>query len=317
MSEPEIDDAGIAAGRALVDAPLTISEEDRRRVEEAWNSLAAFDIDDAGITAGYVPKPTVDPNRTLVPSEEEIAKLPRLARFAFAMRCAHRVLLMQGEVSGVEHTAPAAEVARFAEAAVRSLLRVVTVGTLDHLTAPARDFERLVKLAEKEKWTDDTPVPQSVFGPMWEGPPPYTRVLPVTGEVRTDESVRREGSPRDTGTLILAGVVTNSYDGSGQGKVLVHIPSINQEVRARLLAPSAGSETHLFHSPHPGDKVLIAIDQSNPVQAFVVGALRSTTDRPSVRFNDVHVRLPIELVVEPREPENEHAAPTTDAAQPK
>jgi hypothetical protein len=30
-----------------------------------------------------------------------------------------------------------------------------------------RDFMRLTKLARKEKWTDDTPVPDNVFGPMW------------------------------------------------------------------------------------------------------------------------------------------------------
>jgi hypothetical protein len=30
-----------------------------------------------------------------------------------------------------------------------------------------RDFDRLVHLARKNNWTDETPVPASVFGPMW------------------------------------------------------------------------------------------------------------------------------------------------------
>jgi hypothetical protein len=55
---------------------------------------------------------------------------------------------------------------------VQSLCQVATVGTLATLAAPATDFERLCWRAKVEKWTDDTPVPQSVFGPMWEGTPP-------------------------------------------------------------------------------------------------------------------------------------------------
>jgi hypothetical protein len=40
-----------------------------------------------------------------------------------------------------------------------------------------RDFARLKKLARNEKWTDDTPVPPEVFGPMWpEGVEPYWAV---------------------------------------------------------------------------------------------------------------------------------------------
>ncbi len=57
-------------------------------------------------------------------------------------------------------------------AAAEGMFWATTIGTIDSLAAPARDFERLRQLAEHEKWTDDTPVPPSVFGPMWEGTPP-------------------------------------------------------------------------------------------------------------------------------------------------
>jgi hypothetical protein len=30
-----------------------------------------------------------------------------------------------------------------------------------------RDFDRLAHLARKHNWTDETPVPPDVFGPMW------------------------------------------------------------------------------------------------------------------------------------------------------
>ena len=59
-----------------------------------FENLAVMDEDGGVATAGWVPKPTVDPNRPLVPSEEEIAKLPRLARAAFAIRAAATVTVM-------------------------------------------------------------------------------------------------------------------------------------------------------------------------------------------------------------------------------
>ncbi len=35
-----------------------------------------------------------------------------------------------------------------------------------------RDFDHIVKLAKQQTWTDDSPVPPSVFGPLWpDGPP--------------------------------------------------------------------------------------------------------------------------------------------------
>jgi hypothetical protein len=214
-----------------------------RRAEEAWHDPAFFDFvkDDAGITAGWVPKPTADPNRLLIPTKEEIAKLPRWAQVAFAARCARRVLPLyryfhphssreefealkrgvarteQTAADGIINTPPpyaqaaataatyasyiasiqdsrevdaarnsqvtysdtaaaiqatASAATRAAFCAVESLIPVVRVGTTEILAAPARDFERLQQLAARYAWTDTTPVPPSVFGPMWDGTPP-------------------------------------------------------------------------------------------------------------------------------------------------
>jgi hypothetical protein len=65
------------------------------------------------------------------PTADEVAKLPRAAREAFAERTALR------------------------EAANRP-----------DATAIRRDFDRLVLLVHANGWTDDTPVPQDVFGPL-------------------------------------------------------------------------------------------------------------------------------------------------------
>ncbi len=59
-----------------------------------------------------------------------------------------------------------------ASAATEGMFLAARVGTINSLVAPARDFDLLSRLVKKEKWTDDTPVPPTVFGPMWDGPPP-------------------------------------------------------------------------------------------------------------------------------------------------
>ncbi|AMV25070.1 hypothetical protein VT84_11785 [Gemmata sp. SH-PL17] len=250
--------AGLATGRV----PPPISDADLQRLDEAWNDPRAYHAAMAEaelvVTAGWAPKPVTDPDRFLLPGAEEIAKLPRWARVAFAARCARRVLPIVNKFwvnvpkqhlqtldravrvaegadiddaragvyaiaraaadvstarTGNDATTYAAAAARYAvdtvadadaatyaashataaryaadvvaadtatvrgaaaaaDAAMHSLCRVVTLGTIGHLAAPARDFDRLTRLAEKEKWTDDTPVPPTVFGPMWDGPPP-------------------------------------------------------------------------------------------------------------------------------------------------
>jgi hypothetical protein len=96
------------------------------------------------------------PDRPLVPASEEVAKLPRGAREAFAVRCAARVSRLRANA-----TSP--------EAAAALILAAATVETpiRKQLLCIRNDFDRLVYLAKKHNWTDDTPVPQEAFGPMW------------------------------------------------------------------------------------------------------------------------------------------------------
>lgn len=95
-------------------------------------------------------------DRSLVPASEEVAKLPRGAREAFALRCATRVARLRANA-----TSP--------EAAAALILAAATVETpiRKQLLCIRRDFDRLVTLAKKHAWTDDTPVPPETFGPMW------------------------------------------------------------------------------------------------------------------------------------------------------
>lgn len=184
-----------------------------------------------------------DPPNPQLPSEEEIAELPRWARVAFAARCARRVLPLYSVADTArwkKHSRVLLDVLDLADDVsdsaklsptlaklkedvnhigvagwtnsddltvnpdtlpsywlVRAIWHVIhTVETNKFTTcftsvssdvsamraadafgfaiAPhiRRDFDHLAQLAEVRRWTDDTPVPPDVFGPLWpEGPP--------------------------------------------------------------------------------------------------------------------------------------------------
>ncbi|HVK17520.1 MAG TPA: hypothetical protein VM533_11280 [Fimbriiglobus sp.] len=182
-----------------------------------------------------------DPPNTSLPTQEEIAKLPRWARVAFAARCARRVMPLfmhfwpnapeehikevADDVEAAEQyarkaapaidfndavvAALAARMTKFPLAAVvaRAAARAIQSAKDGHVDDNAReaaeaadaaaeaadaaaeaadaarilggirpiirrDFDHLARLAQWQHWTDDTPVPPEVFGPLWpEGPP--------------------------------------------------------------------------------------------------------------------------------------------------
>jgi hypothetical protein len=169
------------------------------------------------------PKP--DPDRSLVPTEAELANLPRWARLGFAARCARRLLPLlspdkgasQSElvstiaalVTAVEQSAANARIqkramatayravqvfqtyaplerdvlaaavaayhgegCRAARCAVETLERLATVRTLRLVLTPRKDFDRIVRTARRQAWTDDTPVSPESFGPLWDHAPP-------------------------------------------------------------------------------------------------------------------------------------------------
>ena len=93
-------------------------------------------------------------------------------------------------------------------------------------------------------------------------------------------AARGQEPKRPTTTGIHVGFVTNNCDLLHQGKVLVRIPSLDQEVWARLSSPGGGSGTGVFHPPNMDDEVMIALNQNEPGSAFVLGGLWGTTAPP-------------------------------------
>ena len=81
---------------------------------------------------------------------------------------------------------------------------------------------------------------------------------------------------------ITAGTVGNNCDLVKQGKILVRLPSLDQEVWARLTAIGAGSGAGFLYVPRSNDEVVVALNDSDPNDAFVLGGLWSTKDSPPV-----------------------------------
>ncbi len=91
-----------------------------------------------------------------------------------------------------------------------------------------------------------------------------------------------ENKPKKGNTSIVAGKVTNNCDLIMQGKVLVRIPAIDQEVWARLASIGAGSGAGFFYVPRTNDEVLVALNDNEPADAFIIGGLWNTEDTPPV-----------------------------------
>ena len=78
---------------------------------------------------------------------------------------------------------------------------------------------------------------------------------------------------------VVSGTVVNNIDLLTEGKVLVRVPTIDQEVWARLAAPGAGSGAGFFYLPRIDDEVLVVFANGDPTDAFVIGGLWNDNDR--------------------------------------
>jgi len=208
-------------------------------------------------------------NPPVLPTEDEIAKLPRWARVAFAARCARRSLSSVPKEFGGFDLGLLVSTTRAVEAAAvslsftlgefaRRIVEVIAVDSADlkYIEGPTsnsfadyrkfalkavvaavraadsyanatevftassiagsdgvarslirRDFDHLARLASAYGWTDNTPVPPEVFGPLWpEGKPagwPDDPELPK----RTDVALEVVSSERVSETMIEDEVV--------------------------------------------------------------------------------------------------------------
>ncbi|MGH8531181.1 MAG: phage baseplate assembly protein V [Gammaproteobacteria bacterium] len=92
-----------------------------------------------------------------------------------------------------------------------------------------------------------------------------------------------EGEAQSPGFAIAPGKVTNNLDLIGEGRVQVRVPTLPSfEPWARLAAVGGGSGRGFLWVPQIDDEVLVAFNQDDERDAYILGGLWNTLDRPPV-----------------------------------
>jgi phage baseplate assembly protein V len=99
---------------------------------------------------------------------------------------------------------------------------------------------------------------------------------------RLYDSGEGEQQQKPAGSSVVTGTVSNNCDLVVQGKVLVRIPAVDDEVWARLSTIGGGDDSGIWWVPRKGDDVLVALNQNDYTDAFILGGLYSTRDGPPV-----------------------------------
>lgn len=95
------------------------------------------------------------------------------------------------------------------------------------------------------------------------------------------DSVTAGGEETFAGFAIAPGLVTNNLDALGEGRVQVQIPSLPDfEPWCRLAAVGGGSGRGFCWVPQIDDEVLVAFNQNDDRDAYILGGLWNTRDRP-------------------------------------
>ena len=93
----------------------------------------------------------------------------------------------------------------------------------------------------------------------------------------------KDGASRANGYSISPAIVTNNLDALGEGRVQVRIPALPAfDPWARLCAIGAGSSRGYLWVPEIDDEVLVAFNQNDERDAYVLGGLWNLRDRPPV-----------------------------------
>jgi len=97
-----------------------------------------------------------------------------------------------------------------------------------------------------------------------------------------EASVANEKEKKRERPANVSGIVVNNLDLIRQGKVLVRIPSLGEEVWARVASAGAGSSRGIMYIPQPDDEVLVSFVNDDPNDAYITGGTWSTRDSPPV-----------------------------------
>ena len=85
------------------------------------------------------------------------------------------------------------------------------------------------------------------------------------------------------GTSVVVGVVTQTQDPDGLGRVRVQYPALGDDAEgwwARIVSPAAGPSRGLLMMPVAGDEVVLAFEQGDPRRPYVLGSVWNGQARP-------------------------------------
>ncbi|QYO62084.1 phage baseplate assembly protein V [Leptolyngbya sp. 7M] len=88
---------------------------------------------------------------------------------------------------------------------------------------------------------------------------------------------------------VAIGLVTNNKDPDKLGRVKVRFPWLSDKDEShwtRIAIPMAGKDRGLYFLPEVGDEVLVAFNQGNLHDPYILGALWNKTDRPPATNED-------------------------------
>jgi uncharacterized protein involved in type VI secretion and phage assembly len=92
-----------------------------------------------------------------------------------------------------------------------------------------------------------------------------------------------DGERHYSGFSIAPGVITNNIDILSEARVQVRVPALrDSDFWARMAAVGGGSGRGFLWIPEVGDEVLVAFSQNDDRDAYVIGGLWNTLDRPPV-----------------------------------
>ena len=91
------------------------------------------------------------------------------------------------------------------------------------------------------------------------------------------------GEAMPSSFAIAPGIVTNNFDAIAEGRVQVRIPTVPTfEPWARVSGVGGGPDRGFFWVPQIDDEVLVAFNQDDERDAYILSGLWSTMDRPPI-----------------------------------
>jgi uncharacterized protein involved in type VI secretion and phage assembly len=108
----------------------------------------------------------------------------------------------------------------------------------------------------------------------------YETHFSISGRTARTLTQLLDGAPAaatwGAGAGVVVGVVTQTEDPEGLGRVRVQHPALGEDAEgwwARIAAPAAGSSRGLLMMPLAGDEVVLAFEQGDPRRPYVLGSV--------------------------------------------